>query len=159
MPPRLISFACAAAAAALISVPGFPAEHAHHDHGSPAALTLDQGRKWPTDEPLRQGMEQIRGATQELLPAVQDGRAKATQYRELASTVQKEVAYMIANCRLAPDADAMLHRVIAELLAGADAMQGKARGVSPRAGALKVALALDGYGSHFDHPGWQPLVH
>jgi hypothetical protein len=69
------------------------------------------------------------------------------------------VAYIVANCRLSPDADAMLHLVIAELLAGADAMEGKAKGANPGAGADKVIQALDDYGRHFDHPGWQPLDH
>jgi hypothetical protein len=157
MPTRMLAFACAAAAAALISAPSLAAEHAHPDHGTPAGLTLDQGRKWPTDEPLRQGMDRARAVMEEALPAIHANRAMAVQYGELAAAVRKDVAYIVANCRLAPDADAILHLVIAELLAGADAME--AKGANPEAGADKVMQALDDYGHYFDHPGWQLLDH
>ncbi|HSD61428.1 MAG TPA: hypothetical protein VLC55_11300 [Burkholderiales bacterium] len=159
MRARLLALVCTGVAAALISAAPFAAEHPHHDQGAPATLTLDQGRKWPTDEPLRQGMERMRAAMAQALPAIHADTTKAPQYRSLAGPVQKEVAYIVANCHLAPDADAMLHQLIAELLAGADAMQGKAKGVTPREGAIKVVQALDDYGRYFDHPGWQPLTH
>jgi hypothetical protein len=146
------------AAAALFSTGPLAAEHAHHGHDAPR-LALDHGKKWPTDEPLRQGMGGVRGAMARALPAIHADQAKPGQYRELAGTVRREVSYIVANCRLAPDADAMLHLVIAELLAGADAMEGKSAGVLPRAGAVRVVQALDDYGRHFNHPGWQPLAH
>jgi hypothetical protein len=157
MPIRL--FALALIAGVAISAPTLAAEHAHHGHDAPASLTLDQGRKWPTDEPLRRGMNGVRGAMAQALPAIHTDKAKPQQYRVLAGTVRKDVAYIVANCHLAPEADAVLHVVIAELLAGADAMEGKPRGANPQSGAIKVIQALDDYGSHFDHPGWQPLAH
>lgn len=153
----LLALLCAAAA--LTGSAALAAEHAHHGHEAPARLTLDQGRKWATDEPLRQGMGRMREAAARDLPAIHADKAKPRQYRDLAGSVRKEVAYMVANCHLAPDADAMLHLVIAELLAGTDAMEGKARGVAPRSGAIQVVQALDDYGRYFDHPGWQPLAH
>jgi len=159
MRAQLLPLVCTGVAAALLSAAPLAAEHAHHDQGVPATLTLDQGRKWPTDEPLRQGMGRVRAAMEQALPAIQTDKAKPQQYRDLAGSVQKEVAYIVANCHLAPDADAMLHRLIADLLAGADAMQGKARGIAPRSGAINVVQALDDYGRYFDHPGWQPLAH
>ncbi len=30
-------------------------------------------------------------------------------------------------------------------------------GSEPRAGAVLVVEALNAYGEHFEHPGWQPL--
>jgi hypothetical protein len=158
MPTRLLALACTVAAAALVSAAPLAAEHAHHGHDAPAGLALDHGKKWPTDEPLRQGMGRVRAALAQALPAVHADKAKPAQYRELAGSVRKDVAYIVANCHLEPEADAMLHLVIAELLAGADAMEGKAKGVKPRAGAIQVVQALDDYGRHFDHPGWQPLA-
>lgn len=158
MPTRLFPL-LAAAIAAVVSTAPLAAEHAHHGHDAPATLTLDHGKKWPTDGPLRQGMSGVRGAVAQVLAAIHAETAKPRQYRELGRTVRKDVAYIVANCRLAPEADAMLHLVIAELLAGADAMEGKATGVTPRAGAIRVTQALDDYGRHFDHPGWQPLAH
>ena len=50
----------------------------------------------------------------------------------------------------------MLHIVVADLIAGADAMQGKGD-LAPRVGAHKAAMALNAYGKHFRHPGWKPL--
>lgn len=159
MTTRLFALVLALAATAMISAAPQAAEHAHHGHEAPAALTLDHGKKWPTDEPLRRGMNGVRGAMAKALPVIHADKAKPAQYRELAGTVRKEVSYIVANCRLAPGPDAMLHLVIAELLAGADGMEGKAAEVTPRAGAVRVVQALDDYGRHFNHPGWQPLAH
>jgi hypothetical protein len=63
----------------------------------------------------------------------------------------------VQNCKLEPEADAQLHIVIAELLAGAEAMQGKEPGVARRAGAKRVVKALNAYGEHFEHAGWKRL--
>lgn len=159
MHARLLALVCTGVSAALIAGTPLAAEHAHHDHGAPATLTLNQGSKWPTDEPLRQGMGRVRAAMAQALPAIHADKAKPQHYRDLAGSVQKQVAYIVANCHLAPDADAMLHLVIAELMAGADAMQGNTKGVAPRSGAIQVVQALDDYGRYFNHPGWQPLAH
>ena len=118
-----------------------------HDHGAAEVkLVLDQGKKWPTDAPLRQGMENIRAAL-----------GAGMKYQALANKVNAEVAGIVQNCKLEPDADAQLHLVIAELMAGAEAMEGKVKGETRRAGAEKVARALNAYGEHFDHAGWKRL--
>jgi hypothetical protein len=122
---------------------------AGHDHGhaaDEAKLVLNQGKKWPTDAPLRQGMENIR-----------DALGKRMKYEALAAKVNLEVAGIVQNCKLEPEADAQLHIVIAELMAGAEAMQGKVKGETRRAGAEKVARALNAYAEHFDHAGWKGL--
>jgi hypothetical protein len=67
------------------------------------------------------------------------------------------VAGIVQNCKLEPEADAQLHIVIAELMAGAEAMEGKVKGETRRAGAERVAKALNAYGEHFEHPGWKRL--
>jgi hypothetical protein len=36
-------------------------------------------------------------------------------------------------------------------------MQGKEQGVTRRAGAERVAKALNAYGEHFEHAGWKRL--
>ena len=50
-----------------------------------------------------------------------------------------------------------LHLVIADILAGVEAMEGKVKGEPRREGAEKIARALQAYGEHFDHAGWKPL--
>jgi hypothetical protein len=120
---------------------------AAHEHGHAAGeakLVLNQGKKWPTDAPLRQGMENIRAAL-----------GGGMKYGALAKKVNAEVAGIVQNCKLEPEADAQLHIVIADILAGVEAMEGKVQGETRRAGAQKVASALDAYGEHFDHAGWK----
>lgn len=122
---------------------------ASHDHGhgaEEAKLVLNQGKKWTTDAPLRQGMENIRAAL-----------GSGMKYGALAKKVNAEVAGIVQNCKLEPEADAQLHLVIADILAGVEAMEGKVEGETRREGAEKLAKALDAYGEHFDHAGWKRL--
>ena len=133
---------------------------AAHDHGHAAGevkLVLNQGQKWTTDAPLRQGMENIRGALAKDVKAIHANKATAKQYEALAAKVTGEVAGIVQNCKLEPAADEQLHIVIAELMAGAEAMEGKVKGETPRAGAERIAEALNAYGEHFDHAGWKHL--
>jgi hypothetical protein len=60
----------------------------------------------------------------------------------------------VANCKLTPEADAVLHVVVADLLAGADQMKS---GTDAAAGAHKVVTAANEYSRYFDHPGWKVL--
>lgn len=133
---------------------------AAHDHGHAAGeakLALNQGKKWTTDAPLRQGMENIRGVLAKDVKAIHANKATPEQYEALAAKVTGEVAAIVQNCKLEPAADEQLHIVIAELMAGAEAMEGKAKGETRRAGAERIAKALNAYGEHFDHAGWKRL--
>ena len=129
--------------------------HGHHGHG-PAKLALDHGHKWASDAPLRQRMANLRAALAGHVQAIHAGSLPADRYTTLGEATQTEVAGIVAECKLEPKADAMLHLVIAEMLAGADIMLGKAPG-QPASGAKRVISALNQYGRHFEHPGWQPL--
>ncbi|MGD9953496.1 MAG: hypothetical protein AB7S87_13040 [Burkholderiales bacterium] len=151
--------AFAAALGLALGGPALASGDAHEHGGHEAKLVLDHGKKWPTDEPLREGMSAIRNAVAKDVKAIHAGEAKPEQYRALAKKVEAEVAGIVQKCKLEPEADAQLHIVIAELLAGAEAMQGKGKGkgVEPRAGAERVAKALNAYGEHFAHEGWKRL--
>jgi hypothetical protein len=131
------------------------AQHAGHGLGS-AKLSLNHGKKWATDEPLRKGMETLRAAFAEHLHAIQKGKLPAAEFKALGEKTEKEVGNIIAQCKLEPEADAMLHLIITDMISGADIMTGKVKG-SPRAGAHKVVAALNNYGRYFDHPGWNSL--
>lgn len=131
-----------------------------HDHAAaPAKLTLDEGRKWATDEPLRKGMENIRHAVDARLHDIHEGKLGAAGYGALASKVNGEVSNIVSNCKLEPKADAQLHLVIADILQGVEAMKGKTTKAKREKGAEKVVRALDSYGTYFDHPGWEPIRH
>lgn len=149
----------AAAVLALALSASALAQTAAHEHGAavPHELTLNQGQKWATDAPLRAGMGRIRGLVEPQLVAAHAGKLTPTQYRELATQIETEVGGIVANCRLEPHADAMLHLVIADIGAGTDAMAGKDATARPALGLVKVAQAVNQYGSHFDHPGFKPI--
>ena len=128
-----------------------------HDHGHMApAKPLPAGQRWATDAPLREGMSTIRRALEPTLRAVHEDKLGNDQYAGLAEVTEKQIAYIVANCKLAPDADAALHVVIAKMSEGAEAMACKS-GMKPHDGALLLAQALDDYGRSFNHPGWKRL--
>ena len=151
--------AIVAALALAFAGPAFAAGVVHsHDHAAgEAQLVLNQGKKWQTDAPLRQGMSNIRGAVAKNVKAIHTGKATPPQYEALAQKVTTEVAGIVQNCKLEPEADAQLHILIAELIAGVEAMEGKAQSETRQAGAERVAKALNTYGDYFDHAGWKRL--
>lgn len=146
-----IIVATMSAAVLLGMSPGAVSAQGHsHDEGQSAQLTLDNGKKWATDDSLRQGMSRIRDALQAELPAIHSGKATGEQYQALAQKVNDQLAFMVKNCRLEPKADAMLHLILADIIASADIMQA-------HQGVVKIVHALENYAAYFDHPGWQGL--
>lgn len=147
----VVAFALAAAGGA------FAADPHQHAAGEPTKLVLDHGKKWATDEPLRKGMTEMRAALAAKHEAIRKGTLTPADYKTLGSTVETQVAAIVAQCKLEPAADANLHVIVAELVAGADAMQGKSK-TSPADGAAQVVRAVNQYGSYFNHPDWKPLA-
>lgn len=128
-----------------------------HDATAPARLGLDHGHKWSTDEALRLGMSRIRSLVAPQLAAARAGKLGAEQYATLAGQIEAEIGNIVAQCKLEPQADAMLHLVLADIGAGVDAMAGKTPGVRPQRGLVRVAAAVNDYGRYFDHPGFEPI--
>ncbi len=129
------------------------AAHGHeHAHAADAALSLNAGEPWQTDEPLRRGMLQIRVASAMLAPAFAAAQLSQPQAAQLAEAVRGSVNTMIAQCQLPADADANLHVILGRLLAAATALEN-----SPLAqeGLPAIQAALQDYGHYFAHPGWQ----
>lgn len=142
---------------AMVSAQEHGHSHGHaHDMEEPVQLTLNDGKKWTTDNSLRQGMGRIRDALNADLPAVHAGKATAEQYQALAQKVNDQLAFMVKNCKLEPKADAVLHLILADIIAGADILQAQ-QGGEAHQGAVKIVHALENYASYFDHPGWQGL--
>lgn len=132
---------------------GHAGAHDHSDHGA-AVLSLNDGKLWATDEPLRIGMQRIRDAVAPALANRDQAHPDPEQSKALADTVQENVNFLIQNCKLAPEADAVLHVLITELLEGA----ALASANSPSGeGVVKLAHALREYPQYFEHPGWSPL--
>lgn len=132
-------------------------KHSHHEAKGLAALTLNAGNKWVTDAPLRGAMANIHQAMEASLDKIHHGALSDSMYETLATKTQQEVANMVSQCKLPPDADAQLHLVITELLLGADAMAGKHAALSREQGATKVMAALNSYSKFFedDNPRWR----
>lgn len=117
-----------------------------HDHGA-HQLKLDNGRKWATDAPLRQGMERIRALREGLPPT-----ASAEELQAFVKGMEEQVEYLIENCKLPQEADETLHVVIGELQEGADVLTTKG---DPARGLKVIDEALHGYAEYFDHEGWK----
>lgn len=133
------------------------AESSHRDHGSIVEeMTLNDGQKWQTDHALRAGMTGIREEVSVALQRVHDGDLAAAEYAALAGNVEQHVDDIINDCKLPPEADMQLHIALTEILGGIDLMR---EGDERHRGVAAVVRALNAYGDHFDHPGWQPLRH
>lgn len=144
-----------ASTALFASLPALSADDHKHGHSTgPLKLQLDHGKKWATDAPLRQGMGAIREAIHGAPAALHRATAKPEAYAEVGNRVEAEVGRIVKDCKLPPDADAQLHLLVAEMIAGADAMKGAKDAKAGRAGLVKVNGALTAYAKHFDHPGW-----
>lgn len=124
-------------------------------HAGPAAaspahrLSFDHGRKWKTDEPLRAGMAEIRAALGTLQAPTKQGPISDAEYRAVGVAIEKSVGDIVARCKLPPAADANLHVIVADLVAAADTLQGKAA-TKPAQGLRQARRALLDYERYFD---------
>ena len=107
--------------------PRSAADPHQHAAGEPSKLAFDHGKKWATDEPLRKNMSEIRAVLAAKQVGIHKGTLAPEDYKTLGTLVEARVATIVAECKLEPAADANLHLIVAELIAGADAMQGKRR--------------------------------
>lgn len=130
-----------------------------HDHGksSPHTLELNAGKKWGTDDALRQAMSTIHTSVSQILPKAHSGKAKAADYEAFSKDVTAQVAYIVENCKLDPQADAQLHIIVADIMSGVEAAEGKEGEKQRASGVVKIAQASNAYGKHFDHAGWKAI--
>lgn len=138
---------------AAMATPAVEPDH-HHEPANNPQLHLKNDQKWPTDASLRQGMTHIRETLTPSLPAIEEDKLAAGDYEQLAARIDSEVAFIVQNCHLDKEADAMLHVVLARLMAGTNAMAGKDKQLTRQEGAMQVVQALKDYGDYFTHPGW-----
>ena len=132
---------------------------AHAEQAASATLQLNAGKRWGTDEPLRKAMASIRQSVEASLQDIHENRLKPAGYGALASKVEAEVGNIVSNCKLEPKADAQLHLIVADLLAGSEQMAGKVKKVKRQDGAVKVIGALEKYATYFNDPQFKPIAH
>lgn len=125
-------------------------QHAHGDHAQ-AGLTLNQGEKWPSDAALREGMQRINEVVTRHEQAFHQGVLTRDQAKQLAGHIEEQVAFLIANCKLVPQADATLHGLIGQMLQGAEDLS---KDPLSSDGLPRVRAALVQYPDYFEHPGW-----
>ena len=130
-----------------------------HDHGksAPHKLELNAGKKWGPDDALRQAMSTIHQTVSQTLPTAHSGKAKVADYETFGKDVTAQITYIVENCKLDPKADEQLHIIVADMMSGVEAAEGKEGEKKRAAGVVKVAQAANAYGKHFDHAGWKAI--
>lgn len=123
---------------------------AHASHALPSSMQVPAHR-WATDASLRDGMQRIHRAVGELAH-YEHGHMDAAGAARIADAIDAAVNDMIANCKLAPEADAALHGLLAEFLAGAKALREAHE--PPLAKIAQMRDALARYPQLFDDPQW-----
>lgn len=127
----------------------------HHEHATGSGETAagknwsKPARKFIADEALKVRMTRVL----EIMKAMHEAESKPAgdlNIPEIGKKVDATVQDIFKNCKLAPDADAAIHPVLAELLKGAALlMQG-----DKKAGHEIIHNALLRYEDYFIHPGW-----
>lgn len=136
------------------------AEHSHqHPSHTMAEHTATQlapipGTLWETDAPLREGMQRINSEAVQPWLAYQQHSLTPDVANTLAKSINHNVTFMINNCKLDPEADAALHGLLTELLAGATEIK-----VDPQStkGMPRIAHVLKEYPRYFLHPDWNSI--
>ena len=125
-----------------------PDAHAHaHDSHAAAADAQPAGTLVPhaTDVPLREAMGRVLEASN----AAASGKAATSA--ALADTIDASIAHMVANCKLEPAADAVLHGFIGRLATGAATLRERP---GDREALASIRATLRDYAHAFDHPGF-----
>ena len=128
--------------------------HDHDSHGAGAIeITLNDGAKWQGDQNMITGMSAIHGTMTANLEAIHAGSLPAEAAGTMAADVQKQVDFMVENCVLEPEVDEQFHIVLGEVMTGISALEAG----EVETGAVTIVQALNAYGEHFEHPGWQMI--
>ncbi len=101
--------------------------------------------KFLADEKLNQYMKTVLLRFDALHEAHSESEVKDTGLQ-----IKTVVQDIFKNCKLEPDADAAVHPILAEILAGATLLESAEKD----AGMEKINQALDSYQKTFSHPDW-----
>ena len=141
----------------LMAETGTADAHRHgHDEHAASALSLNQGKKWQTDAPLRKGMHHINDAVRNSVDDFHLETLSMQDAKKLAENINGQVNYLIANCKLEPQADATLHVLIGDLLSAADTLS---KQPLSNQGLPRIVKVLQLYPDYFDHQGWVGIEH
>lgn len=128
--------------------------HKHQKAGTktatPAATPAASTQKWSADADLRKGMADVHAALDDLRHH-EMGHMPANMAAERAGKIEDAVAYIIANCKLTPDADAALHKIILPLQSAAQRLK---KDPADMAAIAAMRDAVASYPRQFDDPLW-----
>lgn len=131
-----------------------PPSHEHEHHGpavdASAQASKPIGQRFATDEHLRKGMAEVHSALDDLAH-YEMGHMPANMAAERAGKIEEAVNGIIANCKLAPEADAALHHIILPLQSAAQRLKKDPADIAA-VSAMREAVA--GYPGQFDDPSW-----
>ncbi len=120
--------------------------HAPH-HAVPDAPATAPAKRYATDAPLRKGMGDIRTAIA-ALDHHEHGHMTRDQALTTVGIIERSIGYIVANCKLEPEADHALHGVLAKLGKGVAALKadpGDMAALAPmREAVADYALLFDG---------------
>lgn len=156
--PRIIQaglLALAMASSSATVIAGSPVSGHEGHHLPPSGLMLNGEARWSTDTALRSGMNGIREAVVNTLHGAGERPMTAQETTALADTIQNQISHMIASCKLTPQADAVLHVLLGQLLGGAAALK---QNPADAAALHTIIEALKNYPVYFDHPDWKPVT-
>lgn len=135
----------------IFNSPSFAAETSHHSHGANSKATETKpSKKFIADHNLKERMNAILGTMEKL-----SKNGSATEKKKLVITtggsVESIVQDIFKSCKLAPDADAAIHPILAQILEGTVMLK---KG-DEKNGHEKIHNALLKYEEHFEHIGWK----
>ncbi len=134
----------------VFSCQSYGAESNHHSHGgSSNVVEAKPNKKFIADEALRGRMSSILSEMQKLSKTGSVAK-KRKQVITTGGRVESVVQDIFKSCKLAPDADAAIHPILAEILEGAHMLK---KG-DEKNGHEKIHKALLKYGDNFEHSGW-----
>lgn len=140
----------------LLCAAGSPAIAQEHAHHTPSAVAQDAvaqdapAQRWRADAPLREGMGRI-GRAVATFQHYEHGHMDPAQAVALATLVEQDIQFLVANCKLEPAADAALHVIIAKLSLAAQAVKADP---GDRSTIPSMREALRDYERQFDDPGF-----
>ncbi|MEO8119398.1 MAG: hypothetical protein ABI606_08770 [Rhodoferax sp.] len=116
---------------------------------------LNHGKKWETDDAVRQGMENIREAMTTNQEGIANERLSAQDYERLAETINQNITVIVQTRKVTKAAEKAFHLVVMmDLTQSMLLMRSTSKVQLQRAGALGVLQSLRNYGQYFHHPGW-----
>ena len=126
--------------------------HSHHSSSDSDSMTMDQGKKWATDKPLRSNMRAIRSVIKTNKDKIHNKKMTDAEYKKLATSIQKSVDGIFKECKLPKKADAQLHVILANILKGKNLIETSKS--DKMSGVIVIHKSLAMYGKFFDDPKW-----